>query len=126
MTPDQAESIYRQGLIAAQAGHWAEAQELIQYLANSTDAGTILGVTRGTPANSEVRKAILPALAENDKAVVNFMDSISGDVVDSQLAPAGAATFTQTFQRYTSEVLFGRMTPAQAAKAMVAEVSSAL
>lgn len=29
MTPDQAESIYRQGLIAAQAGRWAEAQEAI-------------------------------------------------------------------------------------------------
>ncbi len=29
MTPDQAESIYRKGLIAAQAGRWAEAQELI-------------------------------------------------------------------------------------------------
>ncbi|CBS87134.1 O-linked N-acetylglucosamine transferase family protein [Azospirillum lipoferum] len=29
MTPDQAESIYRQGLIAAQAGRWAEAQDLL-------------------------------------------------------------------------------------------------
>ncbi|GLR79571.1 tetratricopeptide repeat protein [Azospirillum oryzae] len=29
MTPDQAESIYRQGLIAAQAGRWAEAQNLL-------------------------------------------------------------------------------------------------
>ena len=29
MTPDEAEGIYRQGLIAAQAGRWAEAQELI-------------------------------------------------------------------------------------------------
>jgi len=29
MTPDRAESIYRQGLIAAQAGRWAEAQDLI-------------------------------------------------------------------------------------------------
>ncbi|MFP5513101.1 MAG: hypothetical protein ACLGJC_08485 [Alphaproteobacteria bacterium] len=29
MTPDQAESIYRQGLIAAQTERWAEAQELI-------------------------------------------------------------------------------------------------
>lgn len=111
---------------SARTQHPAEAQELIQYLANSTDAGKILGVTRGTPANSDVRKAILPDLGENDKAVVNFMDEISGEVVDSQLAPAGAATFTQTFQRYTSEVLFGRMTPAQAAKAIVAEVSSAL
>lgn len=29
MTPDQAESTYRRGLIAAQAGRWAEAQEMI-------------------------------------------------------------------------------------------------
>ena len=29
MTPDQAESTYRQGLIAAQAGRWAEAQDLL-------------------------------------------------------------------------------------------------
>ncbi|HEV7811562.1 MAG TPA: extracellular solute-binding protein [Leifsonia sp.] len=112
--------------VSARTEHPVESQQLVEFLANSSEAGKILGVTRGTPANSKVREAILPGLAPNDKTVVDFMGSISDEVVDSQLAPAGAATFTQTFQRYTSEVLFGRMTPAQAAKAMIAEVNSAL
>jgi multiple sugar transport system substrate-binding protein len=78
------------------------------------------------PANGNVRTAVTPALDPNDKAVADFMGAISGEVVPSQLAPAGAATFTQSFQRYTGEVLFGRMTPDQAAKALISEVNSAL
>jgi multiple sugar transport system substrate-binding protein len=111
---------------SARTAHPVEAQELIDFLTNSTQAGKILGVTRGTPANSVVRNAVLPTLAENDKAVVNFMGDISGEVVDSQLAPAGAATFTQAFQRYTTEVLFGRQTPKQAAQNLVNETKAAL
>jgi multiple sugar transport system substrate-binding protein len=111
---------------SARTQHPVEAQLLIDYLTNSTEAGKILGVTRGVPANSQVRDAVTPSLDPNDKAVADFMGSVSHEVVDSQLAPAGAATFTASFQRYTSEVLFGRMSATQAAKALIDEVNSAL
>jgi multiple sugar transport system substrate-binding protein len=111
---------------SARTAHPVESQMLIDYLSNSIDAGKILGVTRGTPANAKVRDAILPTLAETDKDVVKFMGDISTEVVPSRLAPAGAASFTANFQRYASEVLFGRQTPNEAAKNLIAETNSAL
>lgn len=111
---------------SARTAHPVESQMLIDYLTNSEEGGKILGVTRGTPANSKVRDVILPTLAQPDQAVVKFMGTISGEVVDSQLAPAGAASFTQNLQRYTSEVLFGRETADVAAKNLIAETNSAL
>jgi multiple sugar transport system substrate-binding protein len=110
----------------ARTDHPAEAQMLVDYLANSVDAGKILGVSRSTPANSEVRDAIAPQLGEVDKEVVDFMSEVSDEVVPSRLAPPGAATFTDTLQRYTSEVLFDRQTPDQAAQAMINEVKTGL
>ncbi len=111
---------------SARTAHPVESQMLIDYLTNSAEGGNILGVTRGTPANSKVRDAILPTLSASNQAVVKFMGSISGEVVDSQLPPAGAASFTPNLQRYTSEVLFGRQTVDDAAKNLIAETNSAL
>lgn len=111
---------------SARTEHPVESQLLIDFLANDVDAGKILGITRGTPANSEIREAILPQLPETDKAVVDFLSDVSEEVVPSRLAPAGAAAFTKNLQRYASEVLFGRQTPEDAAKNLVAETETAL
>jgi multiple sugar transport system substrate-binding protein len=111
---------------SARTEHPVESQLLIDYLANSEEAGKILGITRGTPANSKIRDAILPQLPENDKTVVDFLSEISGEVVQSRLAPAGASAFTKNMQRYASEVLFGRQTPDEAAKNLIAETETSL
>jgi multiple sugar transport system substrate-binding protein len=112
--------------VDSRSEHPAEAQMLVDYLVNSVDAGKILGVTRSTPANSEVRDAIAPQLGEVDQQVVDFMSEVSDEVVPSRLAPPGAATFTDTLQRYTSEVLFDRQTPDEAAQNMIGEVETGL
>jgi multiple sugar transport system substrate-binding protein len=111
---------------SARTEHPVEAQLLIDFLANDVEAGKILGITRGTPANSEIREAILPQLPETDKAVVDFLSEVSGEVVPSRLAPAGAAAFTKNLQRYASEVLFERQTPDEAAANLIAETEAAL
>ena len=111
---------------SARTEHPVEAQLLIDFLANDVEAGKILGITRGTPANSEIREAILPQLPETDKAVVDFLSEVSGEVVPSRLAPAGAAAFTKNLQRYASEVLFERQTPDEAAANLIAETETAL
>jgi multiple sugar transport system substrate-binding protein len=111
---------------SARTAHPVESQLLIDYLANDVEAGKILGITRGTPANSEIRDAILPQLPETDKTVVDFLSEVSGEVVPSRLAPAGAASFTKNMQRYASEVLFGRQSPEDAAKNLIAETEAAL
>lgn len=111
---------------SARGEHPAQAQLLIDYLTNSTTAGQVLGVTRSVPANAEIRTAITPSLQPSDKEVVTFMNDIGDEVVPSRLAPPGAATFTQNFQRYTGEVLFKKMTPAEAAAAMIKETNDEL
>jgi multiple sugar transport system substrate-binding protein len=111
---------------SARTEHPAEAQMLIDFLANSTKAGKVLGVTRGTPPNSAVRNAVLPTLDPTDKTVVDFMGEISDETVDAVLAPAGAAPFTKNLQRYTGEVLFGRQTAEEAAKNLMRETEADL
>ncbi|PWC86558.1 hypothetical protein TSH100_12375 [Azospirillum sp. TSH100] len=53
MTPDQAESIYRQGLIAAQAGRWAEAQELIAQAITARPGVAVWWATYGLVMESQ-------------------------------------------------------------------------
>jgi multiple sugar transport system substrate-binding protein len=106
--------------------HPEEAQMLIEFLANSTEAGELLGVTRSVPANAEIRAAIADNVQPSDKTVLTFMDDLSDEVVPSRLAPPGSASFTENFQRYTSEVLFKRMSPTEAAGAMIKETKDEL
>ncbi len=106
--------------------HPEEAQMLIDYLANSTEAGSLLGVGRGSPANSEVRDALLPELSPEDSKVVEFVAEVSDEVVTAPLAPAGGASFQDDMRRYSAEVFFGQMTPQAAAQGLVDESRSAL
>ncbi|GAA5149608.1 extracellular solute-binding protein [Microbacterium pseudoresistens] len=106
--------------------HPVEAQLLIDFLANSPDAGKLLLVGRGAPANSDVREALIPILGPEDAKVLDFVAAISDEVVVSPLAPAGGATFQENMRRYTTEVFFGRMSPADAATALLDETRTAL
>ena len=106
--------------------HPAEAQMLIEFLANSTTAGELLGVTRSVPVNAEIRDAIANDVQASDKTVLTFMNDINDEVVPGRLAPPGTATFTKSFQRYTSEVLFKRMSPMEAAEALIKETNDEL
>jgi multiple sugar transport system substrate-binding protein len=111
---------------SARTKHPAEAQKLIDFLANSTSAGDLLGVTRSVPANTDVRASIAKNIGPSDQTVLRFVNDISDEVVPGRLAPPGAANFTKNFQRYTSEVLFKRMTPEKAAQGMITETNNEL
>ncbi|HLM23281.1 MAG TPA: hypothetical protein VK390_17380 [Propionibacteriaceae bacterium] len=54
------------------------------------------------------------------------MNDISDEVVPGSLAAPGTATFTKNFQRFTTEVLLKRMSPMEAADAMVKETKDEL
>ncbi|GMA91389.1 ABC transporter substrate-binding protein [Homoserinibacter gongjuensis] len=111
---------------SARTEHPEEAQLLIDFLANSPEAGKLLLVGRGSPANSEVRDALLPLLSADDAKVVDFVAEISDEVVATPLAPAGGASFQENMRRYTAEVLFDRMSPEDASAALLDETRAAL
>ncbi|ROP49137.1 carbohydrate ABC transporter substrate-binding protein (CUT1 family) [Rathayibacter sp. PhB185] len=111
---------------ASRTEHPAEAQMLIDYLTNSEEAGKLLLVGRGSPVNSEVRDAVVPLLSEGDAQVVTFISTLAPDVVSTPLSPPGSASFQENMRRYTSEVLFGRMSTTDAAKGLIDETTASL
>lgn len=107
--------------------HPAEAQKFIDFLANSVAAGEIGLADRGIPANSEVRAAITPKLNPSDAATAKFIDEISAELGDAvPVPPAGSSVVNEVLVRYTSDVHFERMSPADAAKKAMDEAKSAL
>jgi len=111
---------------SARSKHPAEAQQLIDYLVNSPDAGKILGITRSTPANLKVRAAIAPTLSPGDQEVTTFLNEISSEVTPSYWLTAGTNDFTANLHRYTGEVLFGRQTPEKAGQGLFDETKASL
>jgi multiple sugar transport system substrate-binding protein len=106
---------------ASTTEHPAEAQLLIDFLVNDTEAGKALLVSRGAPPNSAVREAIAPDLAPAEAQVADFFNEIQDEVVTTSLPPAGFADFPTTMQRWMSEAAFGRVTVEEAAEGLVSE-----
>ncbi|MGP0225128.1 ABC transporter substrate-binding protein [Paenarthrobacter sp. NCHU4564] len=112
---------------SSRSKHPAEAQKLIDFLVNSTKAGEISLADRGIPANSEVRTAITSKLSPADAATAKFIDEISSELGDAvPVPPAGSSAVTEVLTRYTAEVHFQRMSPADAAKKAFEEAKSSL
>ena len=84
MTPDQAESIYRQGLIAAQAGRWAEAQELIAQAITARPGVAVWWATYGLVLESQ---GDLPAAVQAFAGALN-LDGDLAMAMDGLLAAA--------------------------------------
>ena len=107
--------------------HPKEAQEFIDFLANSVEAGEIALADRGIPGNSEVRAAIKPKLSATDAATAAFIDDIADEVGDSPaVPPAGASPSSEILTRFSNDVQFARLSPEEAAKKTIEELKSAL
>lgn len=111
---------------SARSQYPGQAQLLIDFLANDVDAGKLLGTTRGTPPNSEVRDALVPELADADAASTDFTAQIAeeSDLV-VPLPPPGYGIFQDTMRRYAAEFMFGRMSASDAATGYLDELKSA-
>ncbi|WP_042701816.1 hypothetical protein [Azospirillum sp. B506] len=86
MTPDQAESIYRQGLVAAQAGRWAAAQELIAQAIMARPGVAVWWATYGLVLESQ---GDLPAAVQAFAGALN-LDGNLAMAMDGLLAAAEA------------------------------------
>ncbi|WP_022873012.1 ABC transporter substrate-binding protein [Nesterenkonia alba] len=109
--------------------HPEETQAVIDCLVNNEEAGRAQGMDRGLPANEQVRDAVVADLEGNDLAVAEWMDEIEPDIEaqDPEPVPAmGASALQDILGRYSEEVYFERMSPAEAAEAVVAEASDAV
>ncbi|SEI40045.1 carbohydrate ABC transporter substrate-binding protein, CUT1 family [Arthrobacter sp. yr096] len=107
--------------------HPEETAKFINFLTNNVKAGEALLADRGVYPNSEVREAIAPKLAKADVKVVDFIDQIKSELGDAPAAPPkGAGAIQEIVKRYTSEVLFNRLSTEEAGKKAVDEMKSAI
>jgi pectin-derived oligosaccharide transport system substrate-binding protein len=113
--------------ISSRSKHPKEAAEFVNYLANSTTAGNVLLAERGVPPNTELRSAVESKLQPADAASLAFIQGIAGELGEpSPPPPVGGGQVEKIIQRYTTEVMFGRQKPDQAAKAFIDEVNGEL
>ena len=113
--------------ISSRSKHQKEATEFVNYLSNSTAAGSILLAERGVPPNTEIRAAVTPKLAPADAASAKFIQDIGKELGEpSPAPPVGGGQVEKIIQRYTTEVLFGRQAPDKAAQGFIDEVSGEL
>lgn len=120
----QASQIYS---IAADSEHPEEAAKLVDFLINDPEAAKIIELDRGVPANPDVLKELQPQLSKVDQVQTEFvarMSKVAGPPLT--IGPVGSTETRLIIDRLNAEVLFGRMTPAQAAKQFEKQVKSAI
>ncbi|WNB85344.1 extracellular solute-binding protein [Cellulomonas sp. ATA003] len=111
--------------IAAETDHPKEAAMLVDFLINDHEAARVLGVERGVPANPEIQEVIRPDLSPTGVMALEFAADLQAEVADPpQNTPGTASDFDLQIGRIGSEVLFGSMTPEQAAQAVLDALES--
>src|SRR3954454_8494131 len=99
----------------------------INWWVNSPDAAMIDLAERGIPANGELQKAVTPKLSKDQQAVAKFIADIKPELAATPIAPPpGGGTLGAVMFRHQTDVLFGRTSAADGAKAFVDEVKSNL
>lgn len=118
-------------LLSASAGtdHPEEAQQFIDFMVNSEEAGLLNGTDRGMPSNPDVREAVYEELEGADLTAADFIEEIEPEITAQPNEPVPAMGFSamqEILQRYELEVFFERSTPAEAAEDMHAEMDQEL
>lgn len=109
---------------SSESDHPEQAQDFIDFFANSVEAGEIMETERGVPPNSEVLEAVSPELDGLDAEIADLLQQIEDEVGEAPpLPPAGGADYGEIVYRHELEVFFERMPPAEAAEAMIQEMS---
>jgi len=100
---------------------------MINWWVNSPECANINLAERGIPANTEILAAITPKLSPAQGAVAKFIQDIKPEIATTPIAPPpGGGKINDTLQRYQSDVLFGRMSSADAATKFVDEAKANL
>ncbi|GAA1828305.1 extracellular solute-binding protein [Luedemannella flava] len=113
--------------VAQRSEHKPEAAKLINFLVNDPEAGAILGMSRGLPANGTVRDGVGGKLTGPPLVAFQYEQAV-GPKLDQAPPPPpkGAGTVKSTFQRVYDDVIFERTTIEAAAEKFLAEAQKAI
>jgi multiple sugar transport system substrate-binding protein len=113
--------------ISSKSAHPKEAALFINYLVNNVDAATKIKSDRGMPANTELKAAITPLLKESQQKEAVYLDRLAEMKIEPPLPfPAGSSATMEVLNRFNTDVLFGKISPQDAAKGFIQEVNSNL
>jgi multiple sugar transport system substrate-binding protein len=113
--------------IAQRSQQKEAAAKLINFLINDLEAGKILGMSRGLPANAKVRDQVGGGLTGPPQVAFQFEQTVGPKLEPAPPPPPkGAGTVKSTFQRVYDDVIFGRGTIAEAAQKFMTEAEKAI
>jgi multiple sugar transport system substrate-binding protein len=111
----------------AQSKHPKEAAQLIDFLVNSEEAGKVLKVDRGLPANTAVRTAVVPGLTDASAVVVKYEESVKANLAKTPAAPPkGDGEVKNLFQKEYQAVTSGQKPIADGAKSFLQQANQAI
>jgi multiple sugar transport system substrate-binding protein len=114
--------------VAQRSAHKPEAAKLINFLINDPEAGRILGMSRGLPANATVREQVGSTLTGPPLTAGFQYEQQVGPMLEPAPPPPpkGAGTVKAAFQRVYDDVIFQRSAIPQAAEKFMTEAKQAL
>jgi multiple sugar transport system substrate-binding protein len=112
--------------IAAETEHPEASAMLVDWLLNNPDTAEIILANRGLPFNPDILEVVEPLLSPADAQAAAYLKKVLEVGIVAPPQPAGGGILNELSQRIESEVLFGRMSAEEGAKAWVDELGSAL
>lgn len=104
------------------------AAKLVNFLVSSPEAAQFIGADRGIPANPEIRELLIeqgldPLRQAEFEYIERVSEHVDGDFV---IGPTGSTETPIILTRLNDAVLFGQVTPEQAAEQLVTEMQQAV
>jgi multiple sugar transport system substrate-binding protein len=113
--------------IAQRSEHKDAAAKLVSFLMTDTEAGNVLGMSRGLPANDKIRGAVGGTLKDAPKLAFDFEQTIGPKLEPAPPPPPkGSGAVKTAFQRVYDDVMFDRSAPQAAAGKFMTQAKQAL
>jgi len=112
--------------VNATSQHPEAAAMLVDWFLNEPAAAELVLDTRGVPFNPDTLAVVSPLLDEDSQIAADYVNTVLEQGVVAPPQPAGGSIMNELSQRMESEMLFGTMTPDEAADQWVSEMTDAL
>jgi multiple sugar transport system substrate-binding protein len=103
--------------ISQSSEHKEAAAKFINWLLNDEEANKIMNAERGVPASSKIRELLKPTLTDRQKDMFNYTDiTLKNASKSDPPEPQGVVEVRKVMTDNIDAVLYGKMTPENAAK----------